>query len=141
MSESELLQGLFGAIQSVLTVFSLFFTLTPGYLAALYLFLYRAPFALRLVAFGLLSVGLVFLGGTAAVIQQLQDSLFTAWDKIPNAAVNLKAMRNPLPLELAASLPVHQQQIGVATGWAVAAAVYLALLYLTFLYRWPERTS
>lgn len=141
MTESELLQGLFGGIQSVLTVFSLFFTLVSGYLAALYLMLKRAPLALRLVAFGLLSVGLLFLGGTAAVIQKLQDGLFAAWEKMPAPVIDVKSMRNPIPLELASALPVHQQQLGVSTGWAVAGAVYLALFYLTFVYRWPPHSA
>ena len=36
MTEAELLQGLFSAISAVITIFSLFFTMVSGYLAALY---------------------------------------------------------------------------------------------------------
>lgn len=138
MSEAEILQGLFSAIGAVITIFSLFFTMVSGYLAALYLFLSRAPLLLRLVAFALLSAGLAFLGGSVAVIQTMQNGLFAAWDKLPSPAINLRELRNPLPVGLADVLPVSQQQIGVGIGWASAALVYLALAFLTFFYRWPE---
>jgi hypothetical protein len=137
VSEAELLQGLFSAIGSVITIFSLFFTMVSGYLAALYLFLGRAPFALRFVAFALLSIGLVFLGGSVAVIQTVQNGLFAAWAKLPAPVVDLRELRNPLPVTLPDGLPYSQQQIGVGMGWATAVLVYVALIYFTFLYRWP----
>ncbi len=139
MSESEILQGLFDAIESIMALFSLFLTMVSGYLAALYLFLYRAPLPLRLMAFGLLSIGLVFLGGTAAVIQTMQDNLFATWIRLPSPPFDIELLRNPLPLPVpvAEALPVSQQQLGVGIGWFVALAVYLALAYMTFVYRWP----
>src|SRR5690606_31200403 len=137
MSESEILQGLFEAIDAVMAIFSLFLTMVSGYLAALYLFLHRAPLALRLLAFGLLSVGLLFLGGTAAVIQTMQDNLFASWDKLPAPTFDIHLLRNPLPMVLAGLVPISQHQLGVVIGWAVALGVYLALAYMTFFYRWP----
>jgi hypothetical protein len=138
VSESEILDRMFDAINSVMTIFSIFFSLVSGYLAALYLFLNRAPLMLRLVAFGLLSTGLCFLGGSAAVIQKLQDGLFIAWGKLDKPNVELSAIRNPLPTSLASALPISQQELGVAIGWSVAVAVYVVLAYLTFVYRWPS---
>ena len=115
--------------------------LVPGYLAALYLFLNRAPVGLRLVAFVLLSIGLVFLGGSAAVVQTMQNGLFAAWEKIPSPAFSLQQVRNPLPVALSDVLPFTQQQLGVGIGWSVACSVYVVLAYLTFLYRWPQEQS
>lgn len=138
MSEAEILDGLFTAIGTVLNIFSMFFAIVSGYVVALYLFLARAPFMLRLVAFGLLSVGLVFLGGTAAVVQRMQDGLFTAWTKLGSPLINVTDLRNPLPLPNHVMAGLSQQELGVAIGWAVAVAVYLMLFYMTFLYRWPE---
>jgi hypothetical protein len=138
VSEAEILQGLFSAIGSVITIFSLLFTMVSGYLAALYLFLSHAPLILRFAAFVLLSAGLAFLGGSVAVIQTIQNGLFAAWAKLPAPAIDLKALRNPLPMELGSILPVSQQEIGVGVGWASAVLVYVALAYLTFVYRWPE---
>jgi hypothetical protein len=137
VSEAEILQGLFSAIGSVITIFSLLFTMVSGYLAALYLFLGHAPFALRLAAFALLSSGLVFLGGSVAVIQTMQNGLFAAWAKLPSPAIDLRELRNPLPVELSGLVPFSQQQIGVGVGWTSAVLVYIALAYLTFVYRWP----
>lgn len=135
MSEADILQSLFDVIDAVLVVFSTFFAIVSGYVAALYFFLARAPLLLRTVAFSLLSVGLVFLGGTATVIQNLQSGLLTAWERLEQPSVPLRDLRNPVPGMHVAGL--SQQEIGVAIGWAVALAVYLALFHLTFLYRWP----
>lgn len=137
MSEAEILQSFFSAIGSVITIFSLFFTMVSGYLVALYLFLGRVPFALRFVAFILLSAGLVFLGGSVAVIQKVQDGLFAAWVKLPSPIVSLRELRNPLPLPMPEGLAFSQQQIGVGVGWSAAMLVYIALAYFTFIYRWP----
>lgn len=136
MSEAEILEGLFNAIQAVMTIVSTFFAIVSGYLAALFFFLGRAPFALRLLAFVLLTIALLFLGGTAAVIQTMQDGLFGAWSKMPHTIVSLDRLRNPIPLS--SPLGVSQQEIGTGIGWAIGATVYLAMAYLTFFYRWPE---
>jgi hypothetical protein len=136
MSETDILQNLFDAISAILTVFSLFFAIVSGYVAALYFFLARAPFMLRAMAFLLMSIGLVFLGGTATVVGRIQDGLFAAWDRLERPIVPLQDLRNPVPgLQLAG---ISQQEIGVGIGWVVAVTVYLALFYLTFAYRWPE---
>ncbi len=138
MSETDILQNLFDAISAILTVFSLFFAIVSGYVAALYVFLARAPVMLRAMAFLLMSIGLVFLGGTATVVGRIQDGLFAAWDRLERPIVPLQDLRNPVPgLQLAG---ISQQEIGVGIGWVVAVTVYLALFYLTFAYRWPETT-
>ena len=140
MSESDILQNLFDAIDAVLTVFSTFFAIVSGYVAALYFFLARAPLLLRSIAFSLLTIGLVFLGGTATVIQRLQEGLYGAWDRLERPIVPLQDLRNPIPgVQIAGNL--SQQQLGVAIGWAVAVAVYAALFYLTFIYRWPPQVA
>ncbi|MGD9668186.1 MAG: hypothetical protein AB7U75_03915 [Hyphomicrobiaceae bacterium] len=139
MNEAEILQNMFDAIDAVLVVFSTFFAIVSGYVAALFFFLARAPVFLKTVAFSLLSIGLVFLGGTATVIQKLQDGLFGAWDRLERPIVPLQDLRNPVPGMHVAGLT--QQELGVAIGWAVAVAVYLALFYLTFLYRWPGEAA
>lgn len=138
MTEAEIFQALFTAISMVLNIFSMFFAIVSGYVVALYLFLARAPLLLRAVAFGLLSVGLVFLGGTAAVVQRMQDGLFTAWSKLGSPLVDVVDLRNPLPMPELSVAGLSQQELGVAIGWTVALAVYLVLAHMTFLYRWPD---
>lgn len=134
MSEAELVQSLLGSIQVVIGVFSMFFAMTSAYIAGLYFFLNRAPLSLRLLAYFLLSVGLLFLGGSAAVQQRLQENLFAAMGKLPNAVVAVDALRNPIAVSLPQGLSL--QEVGIAIGWATALGVYLALGYLTFFYHW-----
>jgi len=136
MSEAEILDGLFQSIQTILTIFSMFFAIVSGYVAALYFFLGRAPFALRLLAFVLLTVALVFLGGSAATIQLVQDGLFVSWAKLGKTMVDVTSLRNPVPVPF--KLAWSQQEVGTAIGWVVASSTYLALAYMTFLYRWPK---
>ena len=140
VSESEILQALYSSIAAVMTLFSMFFTMTSAYIAGLYFFLHRAPFALRLLAFGLLSIGLVLLGGSAATLQKMQEGLFGAWAKLPAPMISVTELRNPIPLTV--PIPgISMQEIGVAIGWITAGGVYLALAYLTFVYRWGPRDA
>lgn len=137
VTESEILQGLFASIQTVLSLFSMFFAMTSAYIVGLYFFLNRAPLALRLLAFLLLSIGLAFLGGSAATLQRMQEGLFAAWSKLPAPMISVAELRNPIPVTL--PMPgISMQEIGVAIGWVTATSVYLALGYLTFFYRWAH---
>lgn len=136
MSEAEIMERLFEALGAILSIVSLFLGIVSGYLAALFFFLGRAPFFLRLLAFGLMSISFVFLGGNALVIGTIQEGLFTAWRQLGSPSITIGDLRNPLPLP---PLPgITQQELGVGLGWAVAVTVYLALAYMTFLYRWPD---
>jgi hypothetical protein len=140
VSESEILQALYSSIAAVMALFSMFFTMTSAYIAGLYFFLHRAPLALRLLAFGLLSIGLVFLGGSAATLQKMQEGLFGAWAKLPAPMISITELRNPIPMTL--PIPgISMQEVGVAIGWITASGVYLALAYLTFIYRWGPRDA
>jgi hypothetical protein len=139
VSEPELLQALMGSAQVVVAVFSMFFAVTSAYIAGLFFFLNRAPVSLRLLAFLLLSIGLVFLGGSALTQQRLQEQLFAAWAKLPAPAIAVETLRNPLSMALPGGL--SPQDAGVVLGWVTAFSVYLALAYLTFLYRWQPGSA
>ena len=111
-----------------------FCTITSGYIAGLYLFLNRAPFALRLLAFCLLTIALLFLGGAAAIQQGAQDAIIAAWAKLPSPTIPVDVIQNPLPLPQLKGLPL--KEIGTVFGWLAAISVYLSLAYMTFIYRW-----
>ena len=101
MSEAEVMQGVFSSIQVVISLFSTFFAMISAYIAGLYFFLNRAPVALKLLAFFLLSVGLVFLAGAAISQQRLQVGLLAAWAKMSSPAIAVDAvLRNPFPVSL-----------------------------------------
>lgn len=134
MSEMEIMQGFLASSQVVISLSSMFFTMASAYIAGLYFFLNRAPLALRLLAFALLSIGLVFLGAAAAIQQRLQDGLAVAWAKLPSPAFSIAALNAPLTLPLPPGWSLYN--LGTLLGWAAAASVYLALGYMTFVYRW-----
>jgi len=139
LSQAELLNGLFGALQAIMALVSLFFAIVSGYIAGLYFFLARAGLILRLLAFGLLTIGLSFLGGTAAVVQSMQEGLLQAWGTLPAPVIDANKLRNPMPFE--SGLPLSQQEIGVVTGWVIGVVVYIALAYLTFAYDWSKEDA
>jgi drug/metabolite transporter (DMT)-like permease len=140
MSEAEVMQGVFSSIQVVISLFSTFFAMISAYIAGLYFFLNRAPFALKLLAFFLLSVGLLFLGGAAISQQRLQVGLLAAWAKLSSPAIAVDAvLRNPFPVSLPPGWSLYD--VGVGVGWLTALCVYLALGYMTFLYRWKMETE
>ena len=135
MSEAELMQGVFSSIQVVISLFSTFFAMVSAYIAGLYFFLNRAPLALKFLAFFLISIGLVFLGGAAVTQQRLQVELLAAWGKISSAAIAVDAvLRNPLPISLPLGWSLYD--VGLSLGWLTSLCVYLALGYMTFFYRW-----
>lgn len=138
MTEAEMMQQMFNVMTSVLTIFSLFFTLVSGYLAALYLFLAHAPVALRLVAFGLLSIGMVFLGGVTMTVQNIQNGLFAQWAKLAAPTMPIAQLRNPVAIAALLENGWTMHDLGTWIGWGVASLVYVALAYLTFVYRWPQ---
>jgi Na+/phosphate symporter len=109
--------------------------LISAYIAGLYFFLRRAPLPLKQLAFLLLSIGLIFLGGAAITQQRLQVGLLTAWRKLPTPVIAVDSvLRNPIPVALPPGWTFYD--VGVTIGWLTAVCVYLALAYMTFIYRW-----
>ena len=135
MSEAEMMQGVLSSIQVVISLFSTLFALISAYVAGLYFFIRRAPLPLKLLAFLLLSIGLIFLGGAAVTQQRLQLGLLTAWAKLPTPMIAVDGvLRNPIPVALPPGWTFYD--VGVTVGWSTAVCVYLALAYMTFIYRW-----
>jgi hypothetical protein len=140
MSEAEVMQGVFSSIQVVISLFSTFFAMISAYIAGLYFFLSRAPVALKLLAFFLLSVGLLFLAGAAISQQRLQVGLLAAWAQIPSPAITVdELVRNPFPGWLPPGWSLYD--VGLSIGWLTSLCVYLALGYMTFLYRWQREAA
>ena len=134
MSEAELMQCLFASSQAISSIFSMFLTMVSAYIAGLYFFLNRAAFALRLLAFAILSIGLAFLGGAATIQQGIQFALFVALAKLSSPTISVEALRNPISVPLPWGLSFLE--VGTAVGWITTVCVYFALGYMTFLYHW-----
>jgi hypothetical protein len=137
MSETEIMQALLTSIQVVVSLFSMFFAMISAYIAGLYFFLNRAPLSLKLLAFFLLSIGLIFLGVSAAIQQKFQEGLHASLSRLPSPAIAVDALRNPVSIPLPPGWALYE--VGVAIGWITALSVYLALGYMTFAHRWGPR--
>ncbi len=137
MTESEVLSNAIQAAQATSSIFSLFLTIVSAYIAALYFFLNRAP-CLRTMAFVLLSIAFVALGALALNMQYLGEGLHTAWLKLPQKATGMEVLGPPIMVR---SLFLDGREAAAWAAWALGGVVYLALAYLTFIYRWPARPA
>jgi hypothetical protein len=129
-----MMQGVLSSIQVVISLFSTLFALISAYIAGLYFFLRRAPLPLKLLAFLLLSIGLIFLGGAAITQQRLQVGLLNVWAKLPTPVIVVDGvLRNPIPVALPPGWTFYD--VGVMVGWLTAVCVYLALApFLSFCF-------
>jgi hypothetical protein len=135
MTEAEILSNAIQAAQATAAIFSLFLTIVSAYIAALYFFLNRAP-CLRTMAFLLVSIAFVALGALALNMQYLGEGLHTAWLKLPQKATGMEVLGPPIVVR---SLFLDGREATYWAAWALGGVVYLALTYLTFMYRWPQR--
>ena len=133
MTFGELTQGRIDAASFILSLFSMFFTICSAYIAALYFFLGVAPFALRLLAFFVLTVSFLFLGGMAFTISDLVEVVISNWEQAEIPLSSQQTVREWLA-QLGGSFEFYY--VGALLGWGCAFIVYLALAYLTFGYRW-----
>ena len=133
MTFGELSQSRIDAMSFILSLFSMFFTICSAYIAALYFFLGVAPLALRMLAFFVLTVSFLFLGGMAFTVSDLVEVIVQNWEQADIPLSSQQPVREWL-IRLGGSFQFYY--IGAFVGWAVAFIVYLALAYLTFGYRW-----
>lgn len=122
--------GLTGLIISIVSVS---FGMISAYIAGLWLFLKRAPRSLRALAFGLLSIGLFFMGFLTWGLHELMLGTDRAWAKLPQNAMEIASFGGERP-EYLMGLTLYQ--FGALMGFVAFAAIYLALGFLTFGYRW-----
>jgi hypothetical protein len=139
MTESEILGSALQAAQASAAIFSLFFAIVSAYIAGLYLFLHAAPFSLRFIAFLLLSMSFAVIGGLALNMQYLGEGMHTAWLKLPQKATGMDVLGPPI---IVRSLFLDGRVAASWGAWLLGGVVYLALTYLTFIYRWkPQRPN
>ena len=81
MTFGELTQGRIDVVAFVLSLFSVFFTIVSAYIAALYFFLGASGLGLRLLAFFVLTVSFLFLGGLAFTVSDLIEVIIAAWNQ------------------------------------------------------------
>lgn len=134
MTEADILTVRNDLTEIVISVVSVSFAMISAYIAGLWLFLKDAPFGLRFLAFFMLSMGLAFLGALTAGVNDLLIGTETAWQKLPEKATGIPGFGSVAPDWL---YGFTLYEAAAALGGLAFAGIYLALFYLTFLYRWP----
>ena len=135
MTEAEILESAVQSAQAGLALFSVLLSVVSGYIVALYLFLSTAPFLVRFIVFGLLTLAMVTLGALALNLQYLGEGMHTAWQALPQKATGMETLGPPLIVRW---LFLDGREFASLVSWALGSIVYTALAYATFLYRWPK---
>jgi hypothetical protein len=138
MSEAEILSIRNELAGLVLTVVSVSFGMISAYIAGLWLFLREAPLSLRLLAFILLTCGLVFMASLTWGLNDLLVGTDRAWAKLAKPATEISGFGNERPPWLEG---FTLYEASVLLGSLAFGAIYVSLAYLTFVYRWPGTTA
>ena len=138
MTEGELLELSQMATENILNVLSVSFGVIFAYMGGLYFFLRHAPFALRFIAFTLLSVALAFIGVVAFGVHGMLAGMDSAWRTLPENVTGIQSFGGERPAALG-GFSIYEA--GVMLGFSVFGLVYLALAYVTFAFRWPDNQT
>lgn len=133
MSETALTEQALMLMEILLEGAALFFTICSAYIIALYYFLGRGPFLLKLVSFIFVTMTLAFLGAVAAGGQMHSIS-------IGQALEDLQARQALSPVGEGVLLRATWgtlDEVILRIMWVFLGGLYLVLIYLTFLHRWP----
>jgi hypothetical protein len=134
MTEAEILTVRNDLTEIVLSVVSVSFAMISSYIVGLWLFLKNAPFTLRALAFFMLTFGLAFLGALTAGVNDLMMGTERAWSRLGQTATGIPGFGSETPAYL---MGLSLYEAAAFLGGLAFLAIYLALAYLTFLYRWP----
>lgn len=134
MTEAEILTVRNDLTVIVISVVSVSFGMISAYIAGLWLFLKKAPPGLRVLAFVMLSMGLAFMGALIAGVNDLMAGTERAWQKLPSKATGIAGFGSEAPPWLHG---FTLYDAAAALGGLSFLGIYVALFYLTFLYRWP----
>jgi hypothetical protein len=138
MSKAEIMEVRWAGAGFILSLFSVFFGIVSAYIAGLYYFLSKAGLALRMLAFFVLTISFLFLGGMAISVTDIIEVMIVDWDKLAIPPVKGQVV-HAFITQIGGSVQLYF--IGAVLGWAVAFIVYVTLGYLTFFYRWPHRIA
>jgi hypothetical protein len=135
MTEAELIAAFSDIAQMFLTGLQASFTVVSAYIVALYFFLGRAPFLMRLLAFAFFTAVLAVLG------------LFLVGAVIFSDGIAIGLTEQSISGTASSATLIAAKLVNTDYAYAIAAAavligigVYLSLFYLTFFYRWRAPT-
>ena len=131
MTEAEISNQLLALSGLALSGISVFFTLFSAYIVALYFFLHRAPFRMRATVFVFLTLAFAYLGAFACVMADHAAGLHQALEQLATVK----------PITAGGQALLHGGDTNVDLRWMNMAGLvvnYMALVYLTFFYRWEN---
>jgi hypothetical protein len=134
MTEADILSVRNELTDLVVSVVSVSFGMISAYIVGLWLVLKRAPFILRALSFVVFSFGLAFMGALTIGVHELLLGTERAWNKLSKTATEIPGFGSD-PIE---ALGLTQYEAAACLGALAFLAIYLALFFLTFFYRWPE---
>lgn len=137
MTEADILSVRNELTDLVVSVVSVSFGMVSAYIVGLWLFLRRAPLILRALSFIVFSFGLAFMGALTAGVHELLLGTERAWSKLPRTATEIPGFGSA-PIE---ALGLTQYEAAAGLGAVAFLAIYAALFFLTFVYRWPEEAA
>lgn len=138
MTESEILVAWGGLTGLVVSIVSVGFGMVSAYIVGLWLFLKEAPIALRLTAFLMLSCGMTFMAILAWGLHELFVGTDRAWAKLETTTTDIPVFFGRRP-DVLQGLSIYE--FGVGLGFLAFGFIYATLGYLTFFYRWPDRSE
>lgn len=140
MSEGETVEQLVDFMTILLNGAGVFFTIVSVYLAGLNYVLHNEKMVARLAAFLFvtLSLGMMVtvLIGAQSVHRGLVDRLRELRDEGRLTAAGEAALRNQEQQFMIGPMAVSIDDGVAYTIYATMVVIYLALIYLTFIYRW-----
>ena len=131
MNEAQLTAQLLSTNEIFFTGISVGFTIYSAYILGLFWFLHRASFALKVIAFALLSLCSILIGiGGFGIIRHATG-----------ATEALKALAAEQPLTELGSMAISSVAANVSSTLSLGLGglllfIYFGAFYLTFLYRW-----
>jgi hypothetical protein len=131
MTEAEISNQLLALSGLSLSGVSVFFTMFSAYIVALYFFLHRAPLPMRLTVFLFLTLAFLYLG-------MLANGMSSHALGLHRALAELSATK---PLTAGGRALLDGGDANTTLRWMNIAGLalnYVALLYLTFFYRWEK---
>ncbi len=138
MTEAEIFMMRGDLTDTIISLVSVSFGMISAYIVGLWLVLKDVPVLLRMIGFSLLSCGLLFMGVIGWGIHEMMLGVDRAWTKIGSPSSEIPNFGGERP-EYLYGLSLYEA--GTGLGFIAFGLIYLALFYLTFLYRWstPSR--
>ena len=135
MTEAEIFMIRGDLTDTIISLVSVSFGMISAYIVGLWLVLKDVPVLLRFAGFSLLSCGLLFMGVIGWGIHEMMLGGDRAWAKLASHSTEIANFGGERP-EYLYGLSLYEA--GTSLGFVAFGLIYLALFYLTFLYRWPK---